>query len=1177
MVEATPELKAFLWAHHNKEKKWKFNIIYNWKADEAWDIVDFTKGEDRYHRSHNFTEYKSYSIKFLGDVINVTLPVFRSDLDLSSAESVKQDYLKLINIYIKSWMFSDRRWTIISKLLDNFDVVQYNWAICFIEVKKFDESEIIFKSKTESFQIEDSKFHLDVEDQSNIWDYEMVMLLVKEVQDWYYDVKTHSLVDFNEWQLIQQDYKIWRDVTIVMKDKEIISVDQKDTSYSATREKDWWFVITPSWEKISCIDFKPYSLTSNGDWTITIKLIWAYTHMLRNMLDFKPLSWQYNMLMGQKRITFVAWCRRSGKCISPNSRLRLADWTFKLAKDLQIWEELLSSDKTNPVIIKNKEVYNKDIYRITLDNWMVKEVTWDHRCPTQHTYSKDWRDLNIDNYKLAKDLTKDDFLATMYDIWLDKDTSDKEYAEALFMWYILWDWCRQWWKDESKHTDIYFSKWDYNRMKPIIESLWFWIREKPKNIYSIIDWWYMKSTYKWLNCLSLNKFIDNSVFWKWKRFKRWVVDWLISTDWYIQLRKINGKDWYKRKWHVQIEYSTMSEQLATDFQLLLSDLWIISIKHKAKIYTTNFNKSQDYSRRITISDFDSVKKIFDNCDLSNKKNYQEVIDFINTNTWYTNNNIWIIPKIAWEEAKTSRKNRKPFYNFQRHKCKDYWIEHRCNYSWHRVVSVEKISHWEVIDIECSWDSTYRIDWILTHNTLLWSYLIVRELRRMPDSIKQIQRTVKSFYVAPSEDKFKEVVDYIKTAAESIRLLRVIEFNKKENRLYLFDEKLWRWKKVQTTVSSCDFVSAKWYEPWRWKASDFILVDEAAFVPEEVRLNILPILSNEKAKFYAVSTIQRESMRNWFYEQLVDAEMWYDDESIWMRVTIDDLEETLIAHEDKDRMKRSLKHNPQRYYAELYATFPNSQNVFNAEWFFNISRECSKDEICKGIIIGYDPAKRSDTWAVIVWEIRQISAYSTLWAIEYIEFIEEYWLTWEYTQQKEFIRNLKQSFIMKWLPTMLIMDCTWVWEAVSEMMGNIVDFKVLYTANAPRPTIDSYWAWKVSKQLLVHWMQLLMEKNKAKAFSWLIKLMDEMKYFTSYSTSAWNTKYEASAWHDDFVNAMMLVWFRYNYINWNIHTMWTGSEIRFEWVNPKTWLYEPFCMRSDWSERKLKWNSYWFWC
>lgn len=446
---------------------------------------------------------------------------------------------------------------------------------------------------------------------------------------------------------------------------------------------------------------------------------------------------------------------------------------------------------------------------------------------------------------------------------------------------------------------------------------------------------------------------------------------------------------------------------------------------------------------------------------------------------------------------------------------------------------------------------------------------------MPNSIKQTQRTVKSFYIAPSEDKFKEVVDYIKTASESIRMLRVLDFNKKENRLYLYDEKVWRWQKVQLTVSSCDFVSAKWYEPWRWKASDFILVDEAAFVNEDVRLNILPILSNERAKFYAVSTIQWESMRNWFYEQLVDAEMGYDSEMLWMRVTIDDLEDSLIAPEDKERMKRSLKHNLQRYYAELYATFPNSQAVFNPEGFFNIGTSLGYWEIIQWYIIGYDPAKRADTWAIIVGEIRLPSKWN-----QYVELIEEYWLTWEYTQQKDFVKWLKQSFIYKGYPCVLIMDVTWVWEAVSEIFGDIVDYKVLYTANWVRPVVDDYWAWKTPKTTLVHGTQLLMEKNMMKWVSTLQKLMDEMRYFVGYTTPAGNTKYEASSWHDDFVNAMMLISFRYNYIEWHIYSMGKSQEIKREWINPLTGLYEPFAMRSDIpeSKRKLKkWKNYWFWC
>jgi hypothetical protein len=67
-------------------------------------------------------------------------------------------------------------------MLENYDLVEYQGIIAFVETKKIDENEIVFKSKTESFEFADSKFSLDVEDQSDIQDYEMVMLLIKEAQ-----------------------------------------------------------------------------------------------------------------------------------------------------------------------------------------------------------------------------------------------------------------------------------------------------------------------------------------------------------------------------------------------------------------------------------------------------------------------------------------------------------------------------------------------------------------------------------------------------------------------------------------------------------------------------------------------------------------------------------------------------------------------------------------------------------------------------------------------------------------------------------------------------------------------------------------------------------------------------------------------------------------------------------
>lgn len=769
-LEKTALLNQFVWAHVTKDTKNEFRLLYNWDSDNVLpNTIDGPMAMEWYRNNNKEMEEKEVTIKFLWDVLTIKYPVFKNK---HKFESVKEDYLNLLNVYIKNGMISDRRWTIISKLLDNADVVIYKWNIGFQELKAFDAKEVVIKTKVTKLEFGHEEFKIDIENNLDIGRYENILLLMKEVQDWYYDVRTHSLVDKINWKVTQQDYKIWRDVTIILNGNEVIDVKQEDTEYNAVKDKEGRRVICPDWKKVSTINFKPWSIDTK-DGVTTVKLIWAYTHLLRNMLDFNPLSRQYNMLMGQKRITFVAWCRRSGK------------------------------------------------------------------------------------------------------------------------------------------------------------------------------------------------------------------------------------------------------------------------------------------------------------------------------------------------------------------------------------------------------------------TLLWSYLIVRELWRMPNSIKQTQRTVKSFYIAPSEDKFKEVVDYIKTASESIRMLRVLEFNKKENRLYLFDEKVWRWQKVQLIVSSCDFVSAKWYEPWRWKASDFILVDEAAFVNEDVRLNILPILSNERAKFYAVSTIQRESVKNWFYEQLVDAEMGYDSESIWMRVTIDDLEDSLIAPEDKERMKRSLRHNIQRYYAELYATFPNSQQVFNAEWFFNIGTTLWMWESILWYIIWYDPAKRADTWAVIVWQIRR-----GLGRDSYVQLVEEYWLNWEYTEQKEFVRQLKQWFIYKGYSCVLVMDTTWVWEAVSEIFWDIVDYKIWYTAQWARPTVDNYWARRVPKTTLVHGTQLLMEKNLLKSCNTLYKLMDEMKFFIGYTTPAGNTKYEASSWHDDFVNAMMLVSFWFNYIEWHIYSMAWWKEIAMEWINPLTGMYEPFSQRSDipMSKRNLKkWKNYWFWC
>ena len=239
---------------------------------------------------------------------------------------------------------------------------------------------------------------------------------------------------------------------------------------------------------------------------------------------------------------------------------------------------------------------------------------------------------------------------------------------------------------------------------------------------------------------------------------------------------------------------------------------------------------------------------------------------------------------------------------------------------------------------------------------------MRELYRNP-SARNKSRQIKALYIAPKEEQYKSVLDYIDTASERIRILKVFKWSKDEKRLKLVDEHLGRGNKsMLVTVATCDFASGKGYEPARGNGSDFIIIDEAGFIKEDVYFNILPIVENENAKLFAISTIDWNTPKNWFYELLCHYEQEGDPEGYAQRVTIDDIDENILSAASKERMKIALRGNLQRYFAELYATFPQIHSVFATQSLFCLPMgEIIPDEV----IIGYDPAKRSDYGGVVV--------------------------------------------------------------------------------------------------------------------------------------------------------------------------------------------------------------------
>ena len=407
-------------------------------------------------------------------------------------------------------------------------------------------------------------------------------------------------------------------------------------------------------------------------------------------------------------------------------------------------------------------------------------------------------------------------------------------------------------------------------------------------------------------------------------------------------------------------------------------------------------------------------------------------------------------------------------------------------------------------------------------TIDFAFKIERLLFRDPETKRHMQRPVKGTYVAPTEEKFKTVIDYVIASTHKLTALRIVKWKKSDKRFVLVDETVGRnGAKVESPVAAVDFASDKGYEPMRGAGADEVFMDEAGFISQDTWLNIVPILENERAKFYGVSTIDWETPRHWFYERLVGAEQGDDPEGFAMRVTIDDLDDRVIDKAGKERAKKALESNPQRFYAELFATFPDFGAVFEPSKLFILRPE--HEDPSTRCVVAYDPAKRSDYGAVVTGVMREGR----------MEIVDVLRLQGDYTYQRDIVRDRKHQAMMKYGKCELIIDATAAGDVVAELFGSMVDFKVWYTNSNTRlikPHPDEYGAWHVAKRDLVAMSQALIDLKKLRAYSDLPDLPDEIKRFRAFRTSAGNTKYEAVGGHDDLVNAMMLAGFWYGHLH-----------------------------------------------
>lgn len=318
-------------------------------------------------------------------------------------------------------------------------------------------------------------------------------------------------------------------------------------------------------------------------------------------------------------------------------------------------------------------------------------------------------------------------------------------------------------------------------------------------------------------------------------------------------------------------------------------------------------------------------------------------------------------------------------------------------------------------------------------------------------------------------------------------------------------------KNNITGNTIRFVSASSKMGPRSFSAKHVFFDEPSYISDDVWDTALPIILNNDSNVYCFSTInwdQSKDQTEWFYKELVNAEFWLDEQAFAMRVTIDDIE--YISTDNKERMKARLKNNPDKYYAELYATIPPKQTSIVWQWFF--VPKPKKAKLTWTYLIWYDPAKNSDSWGVIL--LNQATwCFEKEWRLQNMSYYEQY----------EFLKKLKKTHGAK-----LAMDITWVWEAVYEIMRDIVDYTVRYTwgNNEDRRRVWTRYTYFVPKKSLVDNFSVLAEDLKITALVELSMLQTELSHFVQKKTAAGNRTYEAKKWFDDLINACLVAAYIY---------------------------------------------------
>ena len=915
-------------------------------------------------------------------------------------------------------------------------------------------------------------------------------------------------------------------------------------------------------------------------------LFWVYKPKLfeamladtwRQFNGFCLQNWQMMVWLLSWWVTYVIWPRWWGKCKMETEKIRLSDWTFKLAKDVKVWDKLLASDKKGYTNVVDVQHFQKECVRVILKDGTDFIVTKDHRIPTQNTYHNWSWDMDIGNYTTAENLVPGkDFVPLMIDNKEFRKAESLDFEKWVLVWMLLWDWSLT--GSTVEITCIDTDKREY--ICSILNKLWYeyYLKKDEKNIG--IKWFNNIRREYWLFWKSHEKEISNKIFSESNKFKRWVISWMLWTDWYLWIKK------HTKKINMPfVEYSSVNKKLVRQLRVLMADVWLISYERK-KNKDTHFKDWKKYNTDFYyayISDRDSLNKINKYCNLSLKQNYMTWSMLVKDEVDFSQWTISIIPKCAFKEktVKGIRINwhnyynwiREPYYDFQRSKCKKYWIEQWLKYNWSKVEKVEDVWLQNVVNIEVDWDHTYWGELDLTHNSLYINgdsaWYLLKEITDSNERIQEfsvlymgLSQKQNAPYMVYSQQMLNNLIDlpsFCNKLPDSTwlyivdwdkqRKLEYVTTNQNDptrsrrTRKFVWDEADYLdWDYVWTAMATADSLvtlistigpnTQAWHFYQGWLNA---YKNQRDYEPIDV------LIHDIWTKYWMHLCKSRKDylrkIKSWDFEKM-RAEFIQRRPEVALHFTMDDVE-FLTEEQKQAQVTRVLNARWYDYMlAEYYWEYSTDQTVFNIEW---VQLACPTS--CDYWVVGYDEADTFDNpWLCILW-VKDWKYYIK----------ETYNLAKEsnerFSKMKQVIQDLKNST----RPVYLVLDASRGWAAARElwMLGMPVDMLIKWTGNVTyqpwaRHNVGKAWCIEMIKSSFFDTNIIHIDP----ACYWENWLVEELSHFKKWKASArWEKKK-----HDDQVSWMMLV-------------------LYFAWFHDQIWIKD---VARLWSQKTEQQMIEWLW-